>query len=58
MNETTDLKTSDKRGNERLFARLTPWLALAALLISLGHIIYAVWRDHINHGSGILGMLR
>ena len=58
MDETTDSGSWDKRGTRRLVARLTPWLALAALLLSLGHIIYAVWRDHINHGSGILGILR
>ena len=58
MDETSDSKSWDKRGTRRLSARLTPWLALAALLISLGHIIYAVWRDHINHGVGILGTLR
>ena len=55
MEESTDLKPSDKPGKDRLSARLTPWLALAALLISLGHIIYAIWRDHINNGAGRLG---
>ena len=55
MDETTDSKSWNKPGARRLSARLTPWLALAALLISLGHVIYAVWRDHINQGVGILG---
>jgi hypothetical protein len=58
MDETTDSESWDKRGTRRLPARLTPWFALAALLISLGHIIYAVWRDHINNGVGVLGILR
>ena len=55
MEESADFKPSDNPGKDRHSWRLTLWLALAALLISLGHIIYAIWRDHINDGAGILG---
>jgi|ETNmetMinimDraft_2_1059921.scaffolds.fasta_scaffold380756_1 hypothetical protein len=57
MDEATDLKVLDKKKRGLRLERLTPWLALAALLISVGHIIYAVWRDHINDGQGLLGVL-
>jgi len=38
-------------------ARTATWLALAALLISVGHVVYAIWRDHINGGEGLLSVL-
>ena len=37
--------------------RIATWLALAAFAISLGHVVYAIWRDHINGGEGILSVL-
>lgn len=36
--------------------RATTWLALAALLISVGHVAYAIWRDHFNGGEGVLNL--
>ena len=56
MEDSTDLKASDRGGESSLSERLAPWIALAALLISVGHITFAVWRDHINDDMGLLGM--
>jgi hypothetical protein len=39
-------------------ARLATWLALAALLVSVGHVVYAIWRDHFNGGEGLLAFFR
>ena len=50
------MKTLGKGRTSLTSGRLTLWLALAALLISGGHITYAVWRDHINDGKGLLGV--
>ena len=36
--------------------RATTRLALAALLISVGHVVYAIWRDHLNGGEGLLSV--
>ena len=58
MGEQTDSGSGDTCGAGRFSARLAPWLGLPGLLISLGHITYPVWRDHINHGAGILGASR
>lgn len=48
----------DKPRKSLLSARLATWLALAALLISVGHVIYAIWRDHLNGGEGLLTFFR
>ncbi|MEK7806928.1 MAG: hypothetical protein AAB528_04250 [Chloroflexota bacterium] len=48
----------DKPRKRPLPGALATWLALAALLISVGHVIYAVWRDHFNGGEGILAFFR
>ena len=61
MNETTGLKTQDEGWHEHrkglVPERLATWLALASLLISVGHVVYAIWRDHINGGEGLLSLL-
>ena len=48
---------SSKPKNSIFSARTATWLALAALLISVGHVVYAIWRDHINGGEGLLSVL-
>jgi hypothetical protein len=48
----------DKPKKSLLPERLAIWLALAALLISVGHVIYAIWRDHLNGGEGLLAFFR
>lgn len=40
-----------KRGRRRIRAR---HIALLALAIAVGHVIYAALRDHVFHGSPIL----
>ena len=48
---------SDKSKRGIYSGRAATWLALAALLISIGHIMYAIWRDHVNSGEGLLSVL-
>jgi hypothetical protein len=48
----------DKPRKSVLSARLATWLALAALLVSVGHVVYAIWRDHLNGGEGLLAFFR
>ena len=61
MEETTGSQSrselSDKPKRSIFSARTATWLALAALLISVGHVVYAIWRDHINGGEGLLNVL-
>ena len=33
----------------------TRHIALLALAVAVGHVIYAILRDHVFHGSPILG---
>ena len=51
--------SKDKANDQRGFfsGRTATWLALAALAISVGHVVYAIWRDHINNGEGLLNVL-
>ena len=48
----------DKPKKSIITARLATWLALAALIIPVGHVIYAIWRDHLNDGEGLLAFFR
>ena len=61
MEETTGSQgrseSSDHPNRSIFSARTATWLALAALLISVGHVVYAIWRDHINGGEGLLSVL-
>ena len=56
--DTPALECPDKPRKSLLRGPLATWLALAALLISVGHVIYAIWRDHLNGGSGLLALFR
>lgn len=57
MEESNGLK-GQAQGAQGLFSgRTATWLALAALAISVGHVVYAIWRDHINDGAGLLNVL-
>ena len=56
MGGPADLENLSEGRKSLMSGRLTFWLALAALSISIGHIIYSVWRDHINDGVGLLGV--
>ncbi len=61
MEETTGSRgrsePSSKTKRSIVSARTATWLALAALLISVGHVVYAIWRDHINGGEDLLTVL-
>ncbi len=61
MEETTGaesrIEPSDRSKRSIYSGRTATWLALAALLISVGHVVYAIWRDHINGGEGLLSVL-
>ncbi len=61
MEETTGAKSrsepSDEPKGSIYSGRTATWLDLAALLISVGHVMYAIWRDHINGGEGLLSVL-
>ena len=57
MEESTGLKGRDLGARSFFSGRTATWLALTALAISVGHVIYAVWRDHINGGEGLLSVL-
>ena len=54
MEESAGLKgrAEDTRGF--FSGRTATWVALTALAISVGHVVYAIWRDHINGGEGLL----
>ena len=43
---------SEQRNRWRVRTR---YIALAALAIAIGHVIYAILRDHVFHASPILG---
>jgi len=55
MEESQDLKGRTERTRGLFSGRTATLLALAALAISVGHVAYAIWRDHINGGAGLLG---
>ena len=57
MEESTGLKVRHEGTSGFFSGRTATWLALAALAISLGHVVYAIWRDHINGGEGLLSIL-
>ena len=38
--------------------RFISFVAIAALLVSAGHVVYAIWRDHLNGGEGLLAFFR
>lgn len=57
MEESTGLKGKSGGARGLFSGRAATWLALAALAISVGHVVYAVWRDHINNGEGLLNVL-
>ena len=42
----------EKRGRRRIRTR---YIACLALAIAIGHVIYAILRDHVFHASPILG---
>lgn len=42
----------ESRGRWRIRTRYVAFLALA---IAIGHVIYAILRDHVFHASPILG---
>ena len=46
-----DPSNEDKPGRRRIRTR---YVAYAALAIAIGHVIYAILRDHVFHGSPIL----
>ncbi len=47
----SDPSNGDKPGRWRIRTR---YVAYAALAIAIGHVIYAILRDHVFHGSPIL----
>ena len=55
--ESTGINCQDKGARVFFSGRTATWLALAALAISVGHVVYAIWRDHINNGEGLLSIL-
>lgn len=57
MEEPTALKGRAKSTRSFFSGRTATWLALAALAVSVGHVVYAIWRDHINGGEGLLNVL-
>ena len=57
MEESTGLKQRAEGARGFFSGRTATWLALAALAISVGHVVYAIWRDHINGGEGLLRVL-
>ena len=57
MEESTGLKGRAEGTRGFFSGRTATWLALAALAISVGHVVYAIWRDHINGGEGLLNVL-
>ena len=57
MEESTGLKRRAESTKSFFSGRTATWLALAALAISVGHVVYAIWRDHINGGEGLLRVL-
>ena len=57
MEESTILKGQAEVTTSFFSGRTATWLALAALAISVGHVVYAIWRDHFNGGEGLLSVL-
>ena len=57
MEELAGLKGRAEDTRSFFSGRTATWLALAALAISVGHVAYAFWRDHINGGEGLLNVL-
>ena len=57
MEESIGLKSRAQSTTGFFSGRTATWLALAALAISVGHVVYAIWRDHINGGEGLLNLL-
>ena len=57
MEESTGTKGRAEGARGFFSGRTATWLALAALAISVGHVAYAIWRDHINDGEGLLKVL-
>ena len=57
MEESTSLKGRAEGKTGFFSGRTATWVALAALAISMGHVVYAIWRDHINGGEGLLSVL-
>ena len=47
----------DGSGKSRLSGQTATRIAVAALLIAVGHVVYAIWRDHFNGGEGLLNVL-
>ena len=43
--------TYKRPGRRRIKTR---YVAFAALTIAIGHVVYAILRDHVFHGSPIL----
>ncbi len=41
-----------QRGKRRIGTR---YIAILALAVAVGHVIYAILRDHVFHASPILG---
>lgn len=56
--DTTGLDSSDNPGKGRGPSRFISLVAIAALLVSVGHVVYAIWRDHLNGGDGLLALFR
>ena len=54
MEESTGLQVRAEGTRGFFSGKTATWLALAALAISVGHVVYAIWRDHINGGEGLL----
>jgi hypothetical protein len=57
VKESDGSKHSEEVSKGFFSGRTATWLALAALAISVGHVVYAIWRDHINGGEGLLNFL-
>lgn len=57
MEEPTGSKRRAEGTTGFFSGRTTAWIALAALAISVGHVVYAIWRDHFNGGEGLLSVL-
>ena len=57
MDRTHGSDSREEDRKSRLSGRTATWIAVAALLIAVGHVVYAIWRDHLNGGEGLLNVL-
>ena len=57
MDKTIGSDSRDEGRKSRLSGQTATYIAVAALLIAVGHVFYAIWRDHFNGGEGLLNVL-